>query len=132
MIWPPRPAGSGWARTMTRQLCGADHPALVAGDRATALPWSQEPDHYGRWGRLERGAGAAVEAGGATAGPGGRGGPPGPSSAARPLEVERDRAPAVRVHQPELARHAAGELPCHRGPDRRNHHQGWPERAVRT
>src|SRR3954452_9262977 len=35
---------------------------LVAGDRATALPWGQEPDHHGRWGRLERRAGAAVEA----------------------------------------------------------------------
>ena len=26
----------------------------------------------------------------------------------------------------------AGELACHRGPDRRNHHQDWPERAVRA
>jgi hypothetical protein len=23
-----------------------------------------------------------------------------------------------------------GQLPCHRGPDRRNHHEDWPERAL--
>src|SRR4051812_1786033 len=40
----------------------------LAADRATALSWGQEPDHHGRWGRLERRAGAAVEVGVAAAG----------------------------------------------------------------
>jgi hypothetical protein len=47
-------------------------------------------------------------------------------------QVERDRAPAVLVHQPELASNASGELSGDRRPDRGDHDQDRPERAVRA
>src|SRR4029079_240589 len=43
-----------------------------------------------------------------------------------------DRAPAVLVHQPELASNASGELSGDRRPDRGDHDQDRPERAVRA
>ena len=40
-------------------------------------------------------------------------------------QVERDRAPAVLVHQPELASNASGELSGDRRPDRGDHDQEY-------
>src|SRR3954453_12294374 len=55
------------------------------------------------------------------------GAPPAPGDE----QVERDRAPAVLVHQPELASNASGELSGDRRPDRGDHDQDRPERALR-
>ena len=41
--------------------------------------------------------------------------------------MEQDRAPAVLVHYPELARQAAGQLPGHRPTDCRDHDAHRPE-----
>src|SRR3954467_4537882 len=90
------------------------------------------PDRHGRRGRLERGAGAAVEAGTAEAVRRDRAGHPGASPAPGAEQVERDRAPAVLVHQPELASNASGELSGDRRPDRGDHDQDRPERALRA
>jgi hypothetical protein len=56
----------------------------------------------------------------------------GPSPAARNQQVEQDRAPSLLLHQPELARQAARQLPRHRRADRRDHHQNRPRRALRA
>ena len=50
---------------------------------------------------------------------------------ARHQQMEQDRAPAVLVHHPELARQAAGQLPDDRATDRRNHNPHRIERQKR-
>jgi hypothetical protein len=50
----------------------------------------------------------------------------------RDQQVEQDRAPALLVHQHELARPAAGESGGDRQPDRSHPHHGGVARAVRT
>ena len=46
---------------------------------------------------------------------------------ARHQQVEQDRASAVLVHHPELARQAAGQPRGHRQPDRRHDHRSRPD-----
>ena len=52
--------------------------------------------------------------------------------AARHQQVEQNRTPAFLLHQPELARQAARQLPGHRRIDLGHHHQNRPHRALRT
>ncbi len=77
-------------------------------------------------------AGAAVETGVAGVGERDRSRDRRLAPAARDQQVEQDRAPAVLLHQPELARSAARQLPDHRATDRRHHDQHRPEGALRT
>ena len=57
-----------------------------------------------------------------------RGQPP----ASRHQQMEQDRAPALLLHQPELARPAACQLSGDCPADLRHHHQNRPHGALRT
>jgi len=46
--------------------------------------------------------------------------------------MEQDRAPAVLVHHPELARRNLGQLSRDRRSDRRDDHKTWLESLLRT
>src|ERR1700675_711721 len=46
--------------------------------------------------------------------------------------MEQDRAPAVLIHHPELARQTAGQLSRHRRSDRGDDHANWVKGLVRT
>src|SRR6266403_1440519 len=52
--------------------------------------------------------------------------------ASRHQQVEQNRTPALLLHQPELARQAARQLPGHRRIDLGHHHQNRPHCALRT
>src|SRR5882762_1348645 len=88
-------------------------------------------DHR-RWRGQQRLAGAAVETRVAEAGQRARPRHCGQPPASRHQQVEQNRAPALLLHQPELARQAARQLPGHRRIDLGHHHQNRPHRALRT
>src|SRR3954468_17211620 len=135
-VWRVRPGherrlGQRRHEQRYRRLCGADDPPLVARHRPPALSGCAPSGHHRRWRWQQRCAGATVETRATASGQ--RTGHlyRGPSPAARHQQVEQDRASPVFLHQPELARHAAGQLPRHRRSDQR-HHQDRAERSLRT
>ena len=99
-------------------LRGGEHPAVVGLDGSSPLPRGQEAADHRRRRREQRVACPALEAGASAPrqrdGAADRGVP----LPAGDEQVEQDRAPALLVHQPELARQAAGEPRGGRQPDR--------------
>ena len=84
-------------------------------------PHSDAAADHGRWGRQQRVAHPAVEAGVAAAGGRDRAGDHGLPLPTGHQQVEQDRAPALRLHHPELAWTAAAELRGDPQPDRQHH-----------
>ena len=58
--------------------------------------------------------------------------PPGTSKWNRHQQVEQDRAPAVRLHHPELARQAVGQPPGDRATDRQHRDRHRPDRRLQA
>ena len=131
MTSPATPVGSAWASITTRQA--SPFMPSDAGGRpweASDLQRTQPADHR-RLRRQQRRTGSVVEA--RTARSGRRTWPHHHrlSSTAWNEQMEQDRASAILVHHPELARQAPGELPNHRTTDRRHHNARRTQRQSR-
>lgn len=116
--------------TKKKELVGACDPLLVERHGARAIPRGPQPDHHGRWRRLQRITRAPVE--GRTPETRRRAWPRhhGPAPAARHQQMEQDRASALLVHLAQLERTAAHGLPDHRRTHRGNDVDNRPDRPL--
>ncbi len=101
---------------------------LVGAPRTRALPQRQNSDDHCRLRRLEQPPRQAVEDRAAAPRRRHRLDARGLPLPARHIEVEQGRAPAIQLHQPQLARQATHQLPGRDRAHSRDHHEHRPER----
>jgi len=122
---------AGWVSVgVDGDVRGAHDRTLVGQDGPAPLSSGARVADHGGCRRQQRGAGAALEMGIATVGHPHALGDHRLSPAARDQQVEQDRAPALFVHQHELAWPAPGESRGDRQSDWRHPHRGGAPRPV--